>query len=291
MTASSPCTGVCKLDDATGWCLGCARSGLEISEWSIGTADWRTAIWSVIPERLAQLGVSCRRLPWTPTEIRDFAASSFEHGAGTWVFGVVGAVAEFTPAQGQTVDVAISDATIEARTKGGAIRMEIDDAVRALTFDPPTTPVQESRVVLAVKRERGRLPVASTISDLGEDTAPLDAADAGRLFDLGLGRKEARFCIRVVDEPTCVELESVSGLPLEKSLPRLGPRLVAASPTRVVETALGRIEVQGAIPRPDERSPDGPHTHLLPDHLATKRAMPVGMDLPRAYLPGGIFYP
>ena len=69
-----------------------------------------------------------------------------------------------------------------------------------------------------------------------------------------------------------------------------GP-LVAESPTRVVESALGRIEVQGQIPPPDAKSPDGPHTHLLPDHLETGRALPVGMDLPRAYLPGAIFYP
>ena len=69
-----------------------------------------------------------------------------------------------------------------------------------------------------------------------------------------------------------------------------GP-LVIESRTRIVESALGHIEVQGQIPPPDIESPNGPHTHLLLDHLETGRALPVGMDLPRAYLPGAIFYP
>jgi hypothetical protein len=60
---------------------------------------------------------------------------------------------------------------------------------------------------------------------------------------------------------------------------------------RVVETALGRAEISAPIPPPGGQSPTGPHTHLLPDHLATGRATPVGLDVPRAYLPGVLWYP
>ncbi|MES9906788.1 MAG: DUF1289 domain-containing protein [Sedimenticola sp.] len=31
--ASSPCVGVCKLDDNTGWCFGCGRTSVEIEGW------------------------------------------------------------------------------------------------------------------------------------------------------------------------------------------------------------------------------------------------------------------
>jgi predicted Fe-S protein YdhL (DUF1289 family) len=34
---ASPCTGVCRLDPATGWCVGCLRSLDEIAAW--GTLD------------------------------------------------------------------------------------------------------------------------------------------------------------------------------------------------------------------------------------------------------------
>jgi hypothetical protein len=86
-------------------------------------------------------------------------------------------------------------------------------------------------------------------------------------------------------------LVSVCGVPINEALPRIGLTLVSRSPARVVESALGRIEVSTAIPAPGGTSPAGPHTHLLPDHFATGRALPAGMDLPRAYLPGALFYP
>lgn len=288
---ASPCTGVCKLDDATGWCLGCGRSGDEMDGWRSAPPERREAIWSEIPARLAQLGVACRRLPWTTQDIRSFVANSLAKGSGTWLMGVVGAVAEFVPAANQPVAVDVVGDIVTARTRGGALRMVIDDGVRALTFDPPATPIERCRIVLAVKRERGRLQVADGVRDLGEDPAPLVEGDPGLLFDLGLGRKEARFCVRVAPGRARAGLEAVAGRPFLQALPTFGPVLMQESPSRVIETALGRIDVQGPIPRPDERSPDGPHTHLLPDHLATSRAMPVGMNLPRAYLPGAVFYP
>jgi predicted Fe-S protein YdhL (DUF1289 family) len=291
MTTASPCVGICKLDDATGWCLGCGRSGTEIADWRESPADWRSAIWLEIPERLKQLGVACRRLPWTKKDMQKFVVQSLEQGSGTFVMGVVGAVAEFAPATGQSVAVEVRADRITAHTDGGALHMWIDDDVRALTFDPPSTPIEGTHVVLAVKRERGRLPAAGSIADLGEDAAPLIDESAKQLFDLGLNRKEARFCVRVADGSARSVLHSAAGQTLIPSLPMLGPVLAAESPTRVIQTALGRIEVQGQIPRPDGRSPDGPHTHLLPDQLALGRAMPVGMDLPRAYLPGALFYP
>ncbi len=34
---ASPCIGVCKLDDWTGYCVGCSRTGDEIAVWSTCT--------------------------------------------------------------------------------------------------------------------------------------------------------------------------------------------------------------------------------------------------------------
>jgi len=31
----SPCTSVCKMDERTGWCLGCMRTIDEIASWSV----------------------------------------------------------------------------------------------------------------------------------------------------------------------------------------------------------------------------------------------------------------
>ncbi|MEL6464384.1 MAG: DUF1289 domain-containing protein [Pseudomonadota bacterium] len=290
MTIASPCTGVCKLDEATGWCLGCGRTGEEMDGWRVRSEGSRQVVWEQIPERLQQLGVTCRRLPWTTEDIRAFAISTLQAGRGTWVIGVVGAVAEFTAARDEVVDVRADGDDVVARTRNGAIQMTLNDDIRALTFDPPGL-MAEPRIMLAVKRERGRLPVADGVSDLGSDTHALLSEENTRLYDLGLGRKEGRFCVRLGQSPAQSALDQAKGLTFSQALPMIAGALVAESPTRVVESALGRIEVQGQIPPPNATSPDGPHTHLLPDHLSSGRALPVGMDLPRAYLPGAIFYP
>ena len=290
MTVARPCTGVCKLDETTGWCVGCGRTGEEMDGWRVQSEAARQKVWDQIPGRLKKLGVTCRRLPWSTGDIRAFVTSTLETGRGTWVIGVVGAVAEFTAAQDEHVEVHVDGDDIIAYTLNGALRVKINDDVRALTFDPPDWE-REARIVLAVKRERGRLPVASGVADLGPDAGALLQEKNTKLYDLGLGRKDGRFCVRLGKVAAQEALDGSTGLTFPQALPMIAGPLVAASPTRVVESALGRIEVEGQIPPPDATSPDGPHTHLLPDHLETGRALPVGLDLPRAYLPGAIFYP
>ena len=52
---TSPCTGVCRIDSASGWCVGCGRTLDEIARWgSTGNAD-RDAIMAALPERMATL--------------------------------------------------------------------------------------------------------------------------------------------------------------------------------------------------------------------------------------------
>ena len=51
----SPCTQVCRIDEATGWCAGCFRRLEEIGGWSaLSNADKR-AVWARIAERRASL--------------------------------------------------------------------------------------------------------------------------------------------------------------------------------------------------------------------------------------------
>lgn len=51
----SPCVNVCGLDEGTGWCVGCGRTGDEIASWSsICDAD-RQAILDGLPPRMAAL--------------------------------------------------------------------------------------------------------------------------------------------------------------------------------------------------------------------------------------------
>jgi hypothetical protein len=47
----SPCTGVCRLDPATGLCLGCMRTPFEIAIWPKSTNAMRLEIVQRLRER------------------------------------------------------------------------------------------------------------------------------------------------------------------------------------------------------------------------------------------------
>jgi uncharacterized protein len=48
---ASPCTGVCRIDAATGWCEGCTRTLDEIARWGTTDDADRAAILARLEER------------------------------------------------------------------------------------------------------------------------------------------------------------------------------------------------------------------------------------------------
>ncbi len=288
----SPCVGICKLDDAGEFCLGCARTGKEIESWSSLSDMGRQTVWDALPERFTALGIACRRLPWDTAAIRTFVEHSITGAGGTWVVGVLGAVAEFIPKPGAAAATRFAADELIAETEGAAMRLRLNDHVHALTFGHNDYPAATGRIVLAVERTHGGVPARSELTALGEDQKAISSlARREALFDLGLGRNEARFCVRTGDDATARSLRAHVGMAFAEVLTRIGPLLIETNPVRVIESALGRIEISTPIPPPGGKSPTGPHTHLLPDHLASMRALPTGLDLPDTYLPGAIFYP
>jgi uncharacterized protein len=51
----SPCTKVCELDAATGWCRGCGRSAQEIGDWLYAGDAEKRAILARLPARLRRI--------------------------------------------------------------------------------------------------------------------------------------------------------------------------------------------------------------------------------------------
>ncbi len=52
-TVPSPCTDVCRIDAATGWCEGCLRTIDEIGAWGALDDRARRDIWKRLPARRA----------------------------------------------------------------------------------------------------------------------------------------------------------------------------------------------------------------------------------------------
>lgn len=52
-TVPSPCTGVCRIEPATGWCAGCARSLDEIADWPMLSSREKLELKARLAARLA----------------------------------------------------------------------------------------------------------------------------------------------------------------------------------------------------------------------------------------------
>jgi predicted Fe-S protein YdhL (DUF1289 family) len=280
------------MEDVSGLCLGCGRSRDEIAAWAGADDGRRRAIWSSLPERLASLGIAVTRLPWSHRQILDFAIQTIQRRSGTWVFGCHGATAEFMVGPDEQCSVSVADDRITAFTEQAGLRLRLGDHVRALQLRDDYAADGYRAIFLVILKARANLPVASGLSVLGPDAAAIEPRHQGQtLYDLGLGRTDLRFNVRTSAPALRRSLEGARGLPLSSLLPTVGVQLMTESPTRVAESSLGRVEVHTAIPPPGGKSPDGPHTHLLPSHLATGRATRPGIDLPPVYALGATFHP
>ncbi len=51
----SPCIDVCRMDAATGWCVGCLRTLDEIALWSALCDDDKRQVWRDLEQRRAAL--------------------------------------------------------------------------------------------------------------------------------------------------------------------------------------------------------------------------------------------
>ncbi|PRH88167.1 DUF1289 domain-containing protein [Labrys okinawensis] len=51
---STPCVAICRIDAASGFCIGCGRSSLEIRRWVEMSEEDRLALMARLPDRFAQ---------------------------------------------------------------------------------------------------------------------------------------------------------------------------------------------------------------------------------------------
>ena len=288
----SPCTGICTMDGALGCVLDAAAPAMRSPN------GFRPAMCAV-----ARSGPSCRSASthWAfplpacrgcMAGLPEFVAETLDQRSGTWVLGCYGATAEFICHHDEPCDVSVIGETITAISDRGALQLTIGEQVRALQLRADHTRHGYRAIFLVVVKARATLPVATTLTPLGRDEGairPECRNDAW--FDLGLGRGDLRFCVRASATDLRDKLNQASGLPLSDVLQAAGATIVKHSPARVVESPLGRAEIYTPIPPPGGQSPDGPHTHLLPGHLASGRATQPGIDLPPVYALGATFYP
>lgn len=178
-------------------------------------------------------------------------------------------------------------------TARGGLRLTLPPGVRALAYETPAGPHDHwnHTVALCLPRADATRAWRDTITELGPDDGSLRPADrAAVLFDLGMSTSTVDACVRSTDPALIDTLRAAEGTALFAD-PALVAAIVAGNPHRVFVTACGRVEVYAAIPPPGGRSPDGPHTHLLPQLLRAGRTHAATVPVPSGFLPCASFYP
>lgn len=210
------------------------------------------------------------------SELGDLVESALHDRGGRWSMGVLGAVGEWVPDHSSTPR-SNAAGRYEITSGDGSLILDVSDTTRA--FTSRNTDGEITRLMLAAPAQ----PVNRIVSDLGPD-------GDGRLLDLGIGIGATTFAVRVGDD-LWHHTQPLIGATWQDLLAAVGTELVAASPTRVIITPLGRMEVHSLIPLPDEASPDGSHSHLRPSDLELGRELLTGFVLPEGLCLGATFFP
>jgi hypothetical protein len=209
-----------------------------------------------------------------------------------WSLGTFGAIAEFSRDHDEPVRLIQSAEAVSAVTARGGIALTPHAGIRAFASEGISKTGWNQRVALCLPQDDCAMNRRAALTEIGPDhEAPREEDREAILFDLGLGALQADFCVRIGDRSLAARLrEQVGRNLLEPGNPAMG-MILAANPHRVFISRIGRIEVYQPIPPPSGKSPEGPHTHVLPRLLKSGRTHPATEPVPEGLVPCAHLYP
>ena len=217
--------------------------------------------------------MKCVPLTEDPSEVAHRHLGDAGNG---WSIGTWGAIGEFQY-DAEEPGLVLDLATLSVTSPRGALHIgDLGDAKLFALIDDAGR-IRE--IAFCSPRPAGR---RTTIHQLDETT-----------FDLGIGAPHVDMMVRLRrdDAATRAALREGVGRPLFAPGNPAGPAIGRSSPTRIFASALARLEVHQPIPPSGGRSPEGPHSHLLPQYLAERRVHAPGSPLPAGLYCGLSLYP
>ncbi|MGH8616707.1 MAG: DUF6925 family protein [Burkholderiales bacterium] len=221
-----------------------------------------------------------------PAALRTALAGELADASNGWSMGVFGALAEFS-------HLAESATThpdpLTAINAAGAIRITLPPAARGYAFEALSARADAWQQGVAFGLPAGVCdgPARETLTEVSPDREAIRAQDRDALlFDLGLGMPCCEFLVRTADPALIAYLRSLTGRPLFGGADAAPlARMPEFQPHRVVRSPLGRVEIFQRIPLHGETTPEGPHTHLLPDLVAHRRVHAADQPIPGSLTP------
>ena len=209
-----------------------------------------------------------------------------------WSIGTFGAIAEFSRDVGEATEIDLGDGAASAVTGRGGLRIGVSGSLRVIAAETLTRLSWSQRVALCLPEQGCAMNRRTVLTEIGPDEEALRPQDrTAILFDLGLGALQVDACVRSDDPDVAAALRTWQGRSLFDPDCRAMATILATSPHRVFLSRLGRIEVFQPIPPPNGKSPQGPHTHVLPKLLRHRRTHAATELVPEGWVPCAHFYP
>ena len=225
-------------------------------------------------------------------------ANEIERGLKTrhtgWNMGSFGAIAEFHHVADDPVQQ--DNPALTQVTHRGGIHFHTLARVRPIAFE--TLSAKPHRwnhgVALCVPREKAAMNRRKVVTEIGRDDGALRKQDRHDIiFDMGLDQYQLDFCIRTSDPELIDVMRQSEGRSLFDEHNPAMSAILATHPHRVAITRIGRIEVYQMIggPATNNQPPVGPHTHVLPKLLSTKRTHAANLPIHDQWVPCAMFHP
>jgi Family of unknown function (DUF6925) len=195
-----------------------------------------------------------------------------------WSLGTWGAIAEFARDADEAAALVCDSGSISALTARGGLRIDCA-GIR-------TAALGDDCLALCLPQAQCAMGRRAVLTEIGPDRDALRGEDReAPLFDLGLDVLQLDACVRASDVALAAQLRAHCGQSIfSHGSPAIGI-ILAANPHRVFASRVGRIEVYQPIPPHGGESPEGPHTHLLPELLRERRTHAPEASIPAGFVP------
>ncbi len=214
----------------------------------------------------------------------EFWRPLLEYPGHGWSVGTFGAIGEFHRDADEPAGIAEGEGWISIETARGALRLHARDPLEVIAFDNLSKDPDCWTHTLAFCAER-RESAPQVVVDLGPDRDAIRSRDQdAHFFNLGIGVGDVSMCIRTRDAELIAAMQAVEGQSVfAPECSHLMGHWLRAQPSRIMLSPAARLEIYQGIPMPDGKSPEGPHTHLLPKLIATGRAHSANTPLPEGW--------
>lgn len=208
-----------------------------------------------------------------------------------WNIGTFGAIAEFHHVHGDPPPAADPAADGgDVVTARGGLRVAVQTGVRPIAYEglSKRPDAWTQGIAFCLPSSLASMNGRTVLTELGADSEALREQDrTGILFDMGLGAPHVDFCVRIADAELLSKLRQSAGRSLLDPTNPAMAAIKAGHPHRVCLSRLGRVEVYQRIGSTSQGipSPTGPHTHVLPGLLSTRRTHSANTPIPDGWMP------